>query len=104
MTNIWEVKEGVQQQLSTESKCYTVDTTNVGDSPANSSVTVYDESVDENVTNTVMSTNSPSESDNVITLSPLESLTEGHAYRVEVSFEIGTSTWTRILRVHCPEL
>ena len=44
------------------------------------------------VTSTVMNPNSPSISGYIITLSPLDTLTEGHQYRVEVKFVVGTST------------
>jgi len=70
-----------------------------GSSPTSISAIVYDvtdaESTDDwdNVTSTVMPVNSPSAAGDVITLSPLKLLTDGHIYRVEVRFTCGSNTF-----------
>ena len=68
---------------------YTLTTTPWGSSPSSVSVAVKDVTAGAaatDVTNTVMPTNSPTVSGDVITLSPLKLLTDSHKYRVEVKF------------------
>jgi hypothetical protein len=77
-----------------ESIIYTVTTTNWVSSPASSAVVVKDVSNSySDVTSTVMPTNTPSESGDVITLSALTALTAGSRYRVEVQWTASSSTW-----------
>ena len=107
MANIWEVKEGVRYVLPTEKKAFKITTTPVGSSPTSQSVKAYDESVDVDVTSTVYPTNSPTVSGNDITLSLFRGdlATEGHKYRVEVTFtDSDSNVWTRVLKVTVPEL
>ena len=88
-----EIAEGQMIQGADEEIIYTLTTTNWGSSPTSPSVVVFDISDNSrtDVTTTVMPTNSPSVSNDVITLSPLKSLTAGKKYRVEVKFTIGSS-------------
>lgn len=93
-----EVLEGIQYQGEDEEIVYTLTTTNWISSPTSPSVVVKERD-GEDVTSTVMPTNSPSVSGDVITLSPLKSLTVGKEYRVEVSFQAGGSKWEAFFRV-----
>lgn len=101
MTDVLEVAEGVRYQTSDETRVYTITTTNLVSSPTSTSVVVYDESVDEDVTTTVMPAGSHSEASDVITLKPLKSLTKGHSYRIEVKFTVGSNIFERFIRVKC---
>ncbi len=96
-----EVAEGTKYQTSNESHPYEITTTNWASSPTVGTVVVYDESVDEVVTDTVMSTGAHSDSGDVITLKPLDSLTVDHSYRVEVQFATTGNTWECFFRVKC---
>lgn len=93
------IKESPVTQGEDESIVYSLTTTPWGSSPAGVTVTVWDvtdaeETADwENVTATVMPVNSPSVVGDVITLSPLESLTDGHIYRLEIQFTSGANTF-----------
>lgn len=102
MSDILEVAEGIRFQDSDERRVYTITTTNVISDPTSPSVTVYDESTNTDVTSTVMPTNSPSASGDVITLSLLRGLTAGHSYRVEVEFTVSSQIIERYFRVKCP--
>lgn len=78
------MKQGVDEIIA-----YTLTTTPWGSSPSSVTVTVYDVTPGAtltDVTSTVMPTNSPSVSGDVITLSALKLLTADHKYRVEVKF------------------
>ena len=88
-----EVVEGNQVQGINEVIAYSIDTANWGGSPTNVSAVVKKVSDGLDVTSTVMNPNSPSVSTDTITLSPLDTLTEGEVYRVEVQFDIGTDTF-----------
>jgi hypothetical protein len=69
---------------------YSLTTTPWGATPSSPVVVVTDASADpSDVTSTVMPVNSPSILGDVITLSPLRALTEGHTYRVEIKFTAG---------------
>lgn len=84
-----EIKESPIKQGVDEIIAYTLTTTPWGSSPSSVAVVVKDVTKGEtltDVTNTVMPTNSPSVSGDVITLSPLKLLTVDHKYRVEVKF------------------
>lgn len=84
-----EIVESPLIQGVDEIIAYTLTTTPWGSSPSSVSVVVKDITTTvSDVTNTVMPTNSPSVSGNVITLSPLKLLTDQHIYRVEVKFTI----------------
>lgn len=82
------VYQGVEEIIS-----YTLDTSPWGSSPGTISVKVYDKADNSDVTGTVMPTNSPSVSGDVITLSPLKSLTTGHSYRIEIKFVCSGNTF-----------
>ena len=65
-----------------------------GTNPTNVSVVVFDitDATSKNdwqdVTTTVLPVNTPDITDDVITLSPLQALTDAHIYRVEVAFTV----------------
>ena len=102
MGNILEVAEGAQFQTTNEELCYTITTTNWASTPTSISAVAYDETDDdEDVTTTVFPTNSPSKSGDVITLSPLKTLTVNHVYRIEVKFTAGGSIWECYFKVMC---
>ncbi len=88
-SNSREVLEGVQYQGVDESIAYTLDVSAIGSSPSSVTVVVKDVTNATTVTDTVMPTNSPSVSGNVISLSALKLLTDGVLYRVEVKYTIG---------------
>ncbi|MEE8307077.1 MAG: hypothetical protein V3R81_07410 [Gammaproteobacteria bacterium] len=83
---IREAAEGVQIQGANEGVAYQLTVTNWASSPTSPSVTVTRTSDDTDVTSTVMSPNSPTVASDVITLSPLDTLTAGEQYRVDVQF------------------
>jgi len=99
--SILEIQEGLQYQTSSEILIYGITTTNWVSSPTSPSCAVYDLDTGTDVTSTVMPTNTPSASGDVITLSPLRALTKGRTYRVEVVFVVGASTYECYLRVFC---
>jgi len=90
MTVSRQVAEGATNQGADEIIAYTLTTTNWGSSPSSVSVVVFDitDGVRTDVTSTVMPTNSPSVQSDLITLSPLKSLTAGNTYRVEIKFTV----------------
>ena len=96
-----QVYEGIQEQSADEELIYTITTTNWVSTPTSPSVKVFLEPSLSDVTSTVMPTNSPSVSGDVITLSPLKLLTKGHNYRVEVKFTAGGNVWECYFRVKC---
>jgi len=73
---------------------YTLDTVEWGGTPTSPSVTVFDITGDayNDVTATVMPSNSPTVTDDVITLSALKLLAANRQYRVEVKFVISGNT------------
>jgi len=99
--DILEVTEGIRFQTSDETRVYTITTTNLVSAPTSPTAIVYDESVDADVTSTVMPSGSHSAAGDVITLKPLTSLTKGHSYRVEVKFTVGSNIFERYFRVGC---
>ena len=101
MSDIIEVTEGVRYQTSDETRVYTITTTKLVSSPTSPTAVVYDESVDEDVTATVMPSGSHSVSGDVITLKPLTALTQDHSYRVEFKFTVGANIFERYFRVRC---
>lgn len=98
MTNR-RIRESPLTQGEDESLVYSLTTTPWGSDPTVDSVTVFDvtgaeETADwEDVTATVMPVNSPTIAGDVITFSPLESLTDGHIYRIEIQFTCGSNTF-----------
>ena len=88
------VTQGADEELY-----YTVTTTNWGSSPSSVSVVAKDPDGTD-VSATVLS-GSASVSGDVITLSPLKSLTRDHVYRVEVKFTAGGSVWEPYFPVIC---
>lgn len=82
------LEQGVDEEIQ-----YQITTTPWGASPTAITVVVKDDSDDSDVTATVMPTNSPSVAADVITLSPLMSLTAKTHYRVEVEFTAGGLVW-----------
>ena len=95
MTVNREIIESPMAQGVDEVIIYTLDTLPWGGSPANVSVSVYDETerLHTDVTSTVMPTNSPMVVDDLVTLSPLIDLIEGNQYRVEVSWTSAGNTF-----------
>ncbi len=83
------VAQGVEEIIA-----YTLDTAEWGGTPTSPSVVVYDvtDGGYDDVTSTVMPTNSPSVSDDVITLSALKLLTIESKYRIEVKFVTSGNT------------
>uniref|UniRef100_A0A6M3LAJ4 DUF11 domain-containing protein n=1 Tax=viral metagenome TaxID=1070528 RepID=A0A6M3LAJ4_9ZZZZ len=96
-----QVVEGMRYQSASEEIIYKITTTNWGSSPTTISAVVYDEKPFTDVTTTVLPTNTPTASGDVITLSPLKLLTKGHTYRVEVKFTSSSSIWECFFRVYC---
>lgn len=95
-----EVLEGLQEQNGLSSIVRRFDTSNDTLTPAASSVIVRDESDEADVTSTVMSVGSPSESTNFVVLPAMDTLTVGRTYRVEVLYtDGGTQTFDAFCRV-----
>ena len=88
-----EIVEGIQVQGVDEAIAYSIDVSNWGSSPTSVSAVVKQLSDGTDVTSTVMNPNSPSVATDTITLSPLDTLTEGEVYRVEVQFDISSDTF-----------
>lgn len=88
MTVRREIIESPFSQGVDEKIVYTLTTTPWGSSPGSVIVVVKDVTDGDvtDVTTTVMPTNSPTVNGDVITLSPLKSLTVNRTYRVEVKF------------------
>lgn len=86
-----DIFQGVDERIP-----YTINTEPWVSSPASTTVEVFSVNADgtfTDVTSTLMPTNSPSESGDVITLSLLRDGTSGVRYRVEVKFTAGGGTW-----------
>jgi len=96
MTNR-SIRESPITQGEDEIITYTLTTTPWGSSPTDIDVVVFDvtDAVDStdwtDATATVMPVNSPSAVGDVITLSPLKLLTDGHIYRIEINFTCGAN-------------
>lgn len=91
MTPKREVLESPVSQGVDEEIVYTINTHEwtEGGTPTSISAVVKDVTYLDNVTTvttTVFPANSPTGGVDLITLSPLKALTEGHSYRVEVKF------------------
>lgn len=101
MANIREVAQGEQQQGADETIIWAIDITNWGSSPTSITAKVFDiEDGKLDVTGTVMPTNSPSPSGNVITLSPLTALTQGRIYQLEVQFTANSNVLEAFAIIH----
>lgn len=92
-----DTKRTFQRMLSQgedEAISYYFSSTPWGTTPTSVSVKVFDVTDAESkadwddVTATVMPTNTPTASGNTITLSKLRSLTDAHVYRIEVKFSV----------------
>ena len=94
------VSEGTQYQNTDEIITWAIDVTNIGSSPTSPVVIVTDETGTD-VTATVMPVNSPSVAGNVITLSPLKSLTAQKAYTVLVRYVLSGNTLESEIPVWC---
>ena len=101
MGDILEVAEGTRYHTSNETRAYTITTTNLASNPTSPTAVVYDESVDLDVTSTVMPSGSHSVLGDVITLKPLTALTKDHSYRVEFTFTVGNNIFERYFIVKC---
>ncbi len=95
--DIRAAKEGVKKQGAGEEAIYffptgpwQTDPDNPG-SPTTVSVTATDLSNDNDVTTTLFPTNEPSVATDVITLSPLKSVTAGVTYKIEVTFTVDSN-------------
>jgi hypothetical protein len=92
MTFKREIREGTQPQGEVEEITYFLDTRPWGGTPTNVSVAAFsyvtsgETTTYTDVTTTVFPVNSPSVSNNIITLSPLKSLTADTNYRIEIKF------------------
>ncbi len=101
MAGINEVAEGLQYQTTDERLAHQITTTNWVSSPTSPTAVVYDENDGSIVTSTVYPSNSPSASNDVITLSLLRDLTKNHVYRIEVKFSVGSNIYECYFRVEC---
>ncbi len=81
---IFDLPQDVDEEI-----VYKFTTTLWGTSPTSISAVAKDNSDLSDVTSTVFPNNNPSASGDVISLSPLKSLTEGTVYRIEVKFTAG---------------
>ena len=102
MASKLEVSEGLQYQSASEELSYKITTTNWASTPTSPTVVVYDEADGSGVTLIVMPTNSPGVAGDIITLSPLKNLSEGHTYRIEIKFTATANIWECFFRVSCP--
>ena len=97
MTTKRAFKESPSVQGADEIIAYRLTTTPWGSSPTAVNVVVYDVTDPTvawvNVTSTVMPTNTPTVSGDVITLSPLKLLTDGKVYRIEIRFTCSGNTF-----------
>lgn len=101
MTIRREIKESPMPQGVDEEISYQLTTTPWGSTPSSISVTVYNiTSGKTDVTSTVMPTNSPSPSGDVITLSKLKLLDAGNTYRVEIRFTCSGNVFETFAIVH----
>ena len=102
MSDVLEVKEGIQQQTSGEAIVYKVDVTAWEASPTSPTVKVIDEEDGADVTTTVMPAGNPGAPVGaIITLQKLQSLTVSRTYRVQVKFLGSGNTFEPYFRVQC---
>lgn len=103
MADILQIAEGVHQQGSVEVIAYTLDVANGPGSsnPSSIVVTAITSSNNTDVSTTVFPTNSPTSTDNVITLSPLRALTVGDVYHVRVQYTRSGNVYQPYAIVRC---
>lgn len=103
MSNIFEVAEGICYMTSDETRIFTITTTNlVSFTSTTPTAVVYDESVDEDVTDEVMTSgDNHTGTADVITLKAISGLVKGHSYRVEFKFTVSDNTFERYFIVRC---
>lgn len=97
------ITEGVKEQTVAEEVAYTLDVSKypgTGD-PSSVAVTVIQVGSGTDVTATVMPTNSPTVSGNVITMSLLKLLTAGRSYHVRVKFTRSGNIFQPHFEVRC---
>ena len=94
MSNIREIKEGLQYQGEDETVVYTLTTTPWGSSPTSPSAKIFSV-VGDTITDTTSTnmTGSASANGDVITIPAIHSLTAGTLYRVEVKFTCSGNTF-----------
>lgn len=96
-----EVAEGLQVQGPNETITWAVDVENWSDSPTSPDVTVYDlNAASEDVTDDVTE-GSASVDGTTITLPQISGLTNGHLYRIDVSFTSGADTEELFMLLRC---
>ncbi len=97
------IEEGVKEQSAAEVLAYTLDVTKypgTGD-PSAVSVIVIEVGSENDVTDTVMPTDSPTVSGNVITFSPLKLLTVGKTYHMRMLFTRSGNVWQPHFEIRC---
>ena len=100
MASVREVTEGLQEQGIDEDIVYTIDVTNVGDTPSSPVLVVKDEDdYFKDVTSTVVTAGSASVSSNIITLPSINSLTISRTYRCEVAFTLAGNDLEHYFRI-----
>ncbi len=102
MSNLREIKEGLQYIGADETIVYTLTTTPWGSSPTSPSAKIYELDGDTftDVTSTKMS-GSASAANDVITLPAISGLTAGTDYRVEVKFTSSGNTFEAFAELKC---
>ena len=99
--SILEVTQGLREQSADEEIIYKITTTVWASTPTGVSVKAFLEPELTDVTSKVFPTNTPSVDGDVITLSPLKSLTKGKTYRIDTKFTAGGNIWEPYFRVEC---
>lgn len=102
MSNLREIKEGLQYQGEDETVVYTLTTTPWGSSPSSPSAKIYEVDGDTftDVTSTCMS-GSASAVNDVITLPAIANTTAGTDYRVEIAFTCSGNTFEAFAELKC---
>ena len=102
MSNLREIKEGLQYIGEDETIVYTLTTTPWGSSPGAASAKIFEVDGDTltDRTSTLM-TGSCSTSGDIITLPSIASCTSGNDYRVEVLFTISGNTFEAFAELKC---
>lgn len=100
--SILDVVEGILYQSASEKLAYQITTTNWESSPTSPAVVAIDEFTNKTVTTTVFPDGQPSApSGDVISTTLLQALIEGHRYRIEVQFTVGSNIWECRFFVEC---
>jgi len=102
MSNIREIKEGLQYIGEDETIVYTLTTTPWGSSPSSPAAKIYELDGDTltDVTSSCMSGSAAAVND-VITLPSIRNCTAGTDYRVEVAFTISGNTFEAFAELKC---